>query len=285
MKTHTLKPGLLVSLKSTVKGGVAYRKIDLEAAHLDETGAEVARWETTREITDPAEFERATKARGLARSAITAVCCATSHGLLCPEADEDKLDAAIKDARAIADLFNAPATCSHVEVYVIVGRIAQNDVEAARAIGAEIRELLDAMRTGIAAADPSAIREAANKAKNLGAMLSADVAGQVSAAIIEAREAARAIVRRVEKAGETAAAVVADCSTARIDGARFAFLDLDDGAEVQQVAPAGRGIDYEPEPTDEQRQIATTAARRQIETDAPTPVKAAAPAQNYALEF
>ena len=248
MKASTLKPGLLVSLKTTVRGGVSYRKVDLEAPH-EVNGAQVAKWETTREISDPEEFEHATKARGAARSAITAACCASSFGLLCPTARESALEGAIVEARAIVDAFNAGATCSHVDVYVLVGRVAQDDAEAARAIGSEVRELLDAMRAGIAAASPEAIREAANKARKLGAMLSADVAGQVSAAIVEARTAARAIVSRVEKAGEQAAAVVAECSTRRLDEARFAFLDLDEGEPTASPeAPAGRGIDLETAP-------------------------------------
>lgn len=266
MKTSVLKPGYLVSLKTTIKGGVNYKRIDIETAHYDETGAKVEKWETAKEIPDPEEFEQATIARGKARSVITAVCCASSFGLLCPTANGNMLFDAIEEARKIADAHNGKSTRTHVEVYALVGEVAQNDVEAARAIGAEVRDLLDAMTAGIKAADPAAIREAANKAKNLGGMLSPEVAAKVSAAIVQAREAARAIVKRVEKAGETAADVVSECSTARIDAARFAFLDLDEG-ESETTAPTARGIDYEPEPTDEQREIATTSSRRQIETD------------------
>lgn len=262
MKTSVLKPGYLVSLKTTIRGGVNYKRIDIEAAHYDETGARVEKWETAKEIPDPEEFEKATIARGKARSVITAVCCASSFGLLCPTAKEGELFDAIEEARKIAEAHNSQATRTHVDVYALVGMVAQNDVEAARAIGAEVRELLDDMNAGIKAADPAAIREAANKAKNLGGMLSAEVAGKVSAAIVEAREAARAIVKRVEKAGEGAAAVVAECSTRRIDSARFSFLDLDESAEVEPQTQGARGIDYEPAPE----------------------VKAA-PSTTYALEF
>ena len=251
MKTSVLKPGFLVSLKTSLRGGVNYKRVDIEPDHTTEEGARVARWETARAIPDPAEFERATAARGKARSLVSAVCCASSFGLLCPSLKESELQDAIAAARAVADAHNAGAALTHVDVYVLVGRVASDDAEAARAIASEIRELLDAMREGIKAADPTAIREAATKAKNLGAMLTVDVAGQVSAAIVEARAAARAIVQRVEKAGETAAAVVAECSTARIESARFAFLDLDEGAAVQSEAPAARGIDFEPAPAAE----------------------------------
>ena len=220
--------------------------------NIDDKGARVARWETAREIPDPAEFERAIVARSAARGLIVKECCSSSFGLLCPMANEGALFDAIEGARRIADEFNSGAALSRIGVYALVGRVASDDLEAARAIGAEVRELLEAMRAGIAAADPEAIRAAAAKAKAIGGMLSADVAGQVSAAIKEARSAAREIVRRVEKAGETAAAVVAECNTGAIDAARFAFLDLDDGGDrdVSSVTVGGRGIDLEAAPVE-----------------------------------
>ncbi len=247
MKTSVLKPGYLVSLKTTLRGGVNYRRVDLETERTTDDGALRAKWETTREIPDPDEYARAVQARSDARGFIVRECCASAFGMLCPTSNEGALQDAIQTARQCAADFNATARQSQIGVYVLIGRIAQDDAEAARAIGTEIKELLEQMQTGIREADPAAIREAANKARSLGGMLSLDVAGKVSQAIEEARRAARAIVARVEKAGETAAAVVAECSTARIESARFAFLDLDEGAAVQTEAPAGRGIDLEPD--------------------------------------
>lgn len=251
MKTSVLKPGFLVSLKTSLRGNVTYRRQDIESEYTTDAGAIRAKWETEKEIADPNEFKAGTEARSEARAAVAKVCAySPNFGFLCPLEKENELDAAIEIARGIAREFNATANLSQLVVSVITGRIAQDDAEAARAIGNEIRELLDAMRAGIAAADPGAIREAANKARNLGSMLSADVAGQVSAAIVQAREAARAITRRVEKAGERAADVVAELQTNRISAARFAFLDID-GAEAERemesIAPAGRGIDLAPE--------------------------------------
>src|SRR5437660_3443781 len=92
--------------------------------------------------------------------------------------------------------------------------------------------------------------EAAPRAKPLRALLPPDVAATGPGAILEARTAARILARRVEKAGEQAAVVVAQVSTARIESARFQFLDLDEsGAPVQPEAPAGRGIDLDPAPS------------------------------------
>ena len=244
MKTSIIKPGLLVSLKTSIRGGVDYQRIELEPEHTDDDGASVARWETLRHIPEPAEYERANAARGRARALVSSACCLSSFGLLCPSDQEEKLRAAIDEARSTAASFNAGAKLSQVEVYVIVGRVAQDEAEAMRSIAAELRELMEQMLQGIKAADPEAIREAANKARNLGGMLSQDAAERVSVAIVEARAAAREIVKRVEKSGEAAAAVVAELSFKRIEAARFAFLDLDEGTAIPE-APAAPGVDLD----------------------------------------
>jgi hypothetical protein len=94
-------------------------------------------------------------------------------------------------------------------------------------------------------------------------MLSAEVSGKVSEAIKEARAIAREIARRVETSGELAADVVRDMQTRRLDSARLAFLDFEEGT-VETQAPAGRGLDLEP-------------------NDAPASMNAA-PAQQFFLE-
>lgn len=245
MKTSVLKPGLLVSLSVRVKGGVSYARREL-AAGPTTNGEQVSRWETERTIHDPEEWERAGQARSLARSLVSGVCCPSTFGLLCPVSEEAALDAGVTEAREVAERFNASAAQSRVEVFVLVGRIAQDDAEAARAIGAEVRELLEAMQAGIKAADPEAIREAANKARAIGGMLTEDVGAKVDAAIAEARKAAREIVRRVAKSGEQAAAVVGELNMRALDAARFAFLDTDAPREARPEAPAARGLDLEP---------------------------------------
>jgi len=238
MLQSTIKPGLLVSMKTCVKGGVTYERKEIEMDHTTESGERVARWETERVIQDPVEYERAIQARGKARTAIISACCQTSFGLLCPEGREGELRTAIDVARIIADEFNATSTRSVVEVYVIAGKVAQNDVEAAQAIAAEVRELMSDMETGIKNADAEQIRAAANAARALSGMLSEEASSKVSAAINEARQAARTIVKRVEKAGELASKVVAELSIKNVEAARFAFLDIDPITESAQSVPS-----------------------------------------------
>jgi len=247
MKTSTLKPGLLVSLSTRIRGAVFYQRREIEPEHADGEGR-TAKWETERHIQDAKEFDAAVVARSRARSLVVSACCGSSFGLLCPTANESKLTDAIEEARKIADAFNDSADNARVEVYVLVGRIAHDEIEAARAIGAEMRDLLETMQAGIKAADPEVIREAANKARDLEAMLSVEVAGKVSDAIKQARTAAREIVKRVEKAGEVAAGVVSSLAVDKLAAARFAFLDLEEEKAVAPVEVAARGVELEPGP-------------------------------------
>ena len=58
MRTQILKPGLLVSLKSTLRGGVSYRTEDINPDHA-EGDARVAVWKTERTIINADEHAAA----------------------------------------------------------------------------------------------------------------------------------------------------------------------------------------------------------------------------------
>jgi hypothetical protein len=241
LQTSTLRPGLLVSLKTSVTGNIDYRKRIIEADHVDNQGRQKAKWETVRTITDPVEMKAAWTVQLRARGLICAVCTNSAFGLLCPEAEGVVLAEAIADARKLAEEFNSAASLTRVRIYVITGRIAQDDVEAVRAINSEIRELLEDMQTGIANLDVEVIRKAANRAKAVGAMLSTDAASRVQTAV----EAARSIARKIVKVGETASAEVDQTLLRQITTARTAFLDFEPSEEVSLPGQAGRAVDLE----------------------------------------
>lgn len=246
LKTSTLRPGLLVALSTSVSGNVNYSKRTIEGTHLNEDGKSIAKWETVRTIADPKEHEAAATARGRARTAITRVCSDSAFGLLCPESKTAELDAAIVEARQIAEEFNSKATLSRLNVYVIAGRIAPDDVEAVKAINSEITSLLDQMATGVKNLDVKVIREAASKAKGIGQMLSADAGARVQIAVETARRAARDIVR----AGEEAATYVDGWALKTLREQRTAFLDLGDVTEVSAPEAKVSAIDLAPEVQD-----------------------------------
>lgn len=243
MQTSTLRPGFLVSLKTSVRGNVSYQRKDIEAEHKTEDGKAMARWETERVIADATEHDAAIKARTKARVMVTSVCTASAFGLLCPESAAEELEKAIEGARQVAESFNAEAKLTRLSVYVITGRIAQDDVEAVKAINSEIRDLLSDMQEGIGNCDAKAVREAASKARSLGSMLSFDAAAKVQIAIEAARKSAREIV----KAGEQAAQEVDKQTIAMLAEARTAFLDLDEsGSVVAAPVMAAPAVDLAP---------------------------------------
>jgi hypothetical protein len=234
-----------VSLKTSLAGNVSYQTRDIDPDHID-GGKLVARWETERTIQDPAEHERAVKERGRARAVITGVCAKSAFGLLCPEEQQDRLESAMAEARGIVDAFNKTATRTRINIYTIVGRVAQDDVEAVRAINSEVSDLLAAMQEGVRNMDATAIRDAANKVKGLGAMLEPGASERVNAAIAVARGVARTIV----KAGEQASTVIDTAALNAIAAARTAFLDLGEQQEIAEVVTTAAAVDFDPEPTE-----------------------------------
>lgn len=244
MQTSILRPGLLVSLRTSIKGNVKYSTTELEAEHITPEGEERARWETERTVRDPEEQKRALKARSLARSAVQTVCSHSDFGLLCLVENRAKLDVAIAKAEGIAREFNADAEVSQLRVNVIIGEVAPDDARAIRAINQEIRDLMDSMAQGLATLDVQKVRDAANKATSVGKMLEPNAKASVERALGIARKAAREIV----KAGETGAIEIDQVAIQRLTEARTAFLDLDEVPEVQAPeAAAPVAVDFEPE--------------------------------------
>jgi hypothetical protein len=243
LQTSTLRPGFLVSVKTSVRGNVSYSKQEIESAHIDETGAQKARWETSRVIADPVEQEAAAKARSKAQGLIRAICTQSAFGMLCPETEGENLDKAIVAARKIADEFNATAKLTRVAIYIMTGRIAPDDVEAIKAINSEVRELMERMQDGIARMDVKAVREAASRAKEVGSMLTADSQARVQIAV----EAARAAATQIVKAGEVAGLEIDKVAIAKITEMRTAFLDLDgEGKPIEAPKASAASLDLEP---------------------------------------
>lgn len=231
-----LRPGLLVSLKTAIRGGVVYERRDLEdpdgAKELEAKGADVDRWETVRTIEDKEEHARAVKVRSRIRAHIMGACADTAFGPLCAEDDEGRLDARIEDSRGWARDFNDGAVHTRVSVFVLKGRVAETDEEATRAIADECAELLERMDRNAKdfltdpAAAVKAIRDAATRAKEMEDLLEPAKAERLGLGIQAARAAAKEIQKRVVKDGEAAEKVLRDIRTAPIERARFAFLEI-----------------------------------------------------------
>lgn len=238
----TLRPGLLVGLKTSVTGNVSYQREDIERRKRTSSGAIQSKWQTQRTVLDEEEYEAAHAVRSTCRGLIYRCCAASTFGLLCPEEKRDELDEAVQKSQELCRDFNLKAKITNVRVYVIVGRIAADDVEAVRAINSEVRGLLSDMEEGIKKLDAKAVRQAATKAKSIGRMLSPEAEQRVKVAI----EAAREVAKRIVKAGEETSAVIDQAIVRRITDSRTSFLDLDEQGEVQAPAAKSRAVDLEP---------------------------------------
>lgn len=233
--TKMIRPGLLLGMKTAVTGGVSYDRREIER-----DGNRMKKWETVKSITDPEELERAQVIRAQVLSGIRRVCAKTSFGLLCANVDEELLDAAIQAGRAAVTMHNMVARCTRIEFYVLKGRIADNDEVAARAIASDVADLITEMSRSIDALDVEAIRRAATQAREMLSILSDEKQEQANRAIDAARKAARAIVSRVQKKGDDAAAVLVTLDKRPLEAARMAFLDM--GAD-EPAAPAAPSVD------------------------------------------
>lgn len=227
--TTIIKPGLMVSLSTELRGGVRYERQDLEK------GDATAKWETTKRIDNPDEYHRASQARAKARALIASVCSNTAFGLICPVDRESMLDEKIAEAKAVVNAFNATAQFSQVRIFTMRGRIASTDEEAANGLASELQALIQSMQEGIDRLDVEAIRDAADKARQMTALLSEEQVGVVSDAIAQARKAARQITARVEKKGEAAAVVMADIQRGAIEKARMLFLDFEPANKTEEM--------------------------------------------------
>src|SRR5262245_46108842 len=116
LSTSTLRPGILVAVKTSVTGNVFYSKRVIDGEHEESSGAPVGRWETDRRISHPKEHDAATKVRSAARAIIAGVCASSAFGFLCPETDAEKLEAAIKEARALVETFNDGARLTRIHL-------------------------------------------------------------------------------------------------------------------------------------------------------------------------
>jgi hypothetical protein len=247
MDKTTLRPGILVVMRTSIVNNVTYEKTIIQSEHLTDEGTEEASWETKRVVKDPAEFELAKRARADAAAPLRRVCVQTSFGMLCPKDLAQDLDAAVKESRAAVDAFNGVAKLTCLKVFILCGVVADNDVEAVRAISNEIQDLISEMKDGIENVDPTRIRVAATRAKALGRMMSGEAAEKVRNVVDAAREAATRIV----KAGEQAAQEVDKQSLHVLELARTAFLDLDGDDTVGEVKGEARAIDLEEVSLDE----------------------------------
>jgi hypothetical protein len=214
-------PGILVGLKTSVRGGAEYDRYDIERS---EEG-HVKEWKTRRYIEDPEERKAATETVNRLSNSIARLCTRTDFGLLCRTDREAELDEAIKAMHVERRAFNAGAKTCSIHLRAVKGVIAESDEEAVAAMVEEATELLDRMEKGLAEADVKAIRDAAGRAKKLSVMFTPEAAGQIESALEAARDAARVIVKKAGDLDARVADAMIQVEAEAFSKARFTFLE------------------------------------------------------------
>lgn len=191
---YKLRPGLLVSLNTSMHGNVRYSLSDIEYER--DGKREKRKGISEREIADTAEHEKGKQVRSAATYTVKKLCTATLHGLMCPVEDRAKLEAAIKDAENLVATFNDEAKVTTIGFHVAIGTMEPGDLRMLRSVQREIASLVRAMDDGIRAKDADAIRDAAVKAKAIAAMLeTSDSKTELIKSVSRAREAATSIAK------------------------------------------------------------------------------------------
>ena len=281
MRVTCLKPGLLLSLKAKIVGGIEYDTNDVDEAR--EGNRAVKRWETTKTVYDEVEMKSAEEVRKDARNEIARECIATEFGAIFPSSkSREALDAAILRAKKMAGDFNETAKYTRVKIMVLCAQIMDNDFDAAQALTGEVADLLATMDKAIASADAEGVRDACNRAIKLSMMLDESTAAKASEAIKAARRAAKQIVKRIATGGEVAEVVLKDLAQDRalVEATRFRFLDLEasygnppaegeamPSVDMQRFAEVGETACEIDAPT-----MSTVTEAREIDMEAPADV-------------
>lgn len=237
----TLRPSLLVNIKTSIKGNVSYDKSDEKVKNRGRV--EISTWETEKTVLDAIEQKAATEVRSKARNLVVGVCAVSEFGLLCSTANRPSLDRAFEEARTLCADFNKKAKVTRVKFNAIAATINPNDREAVRAINGEVRDLLAEMQAGIKELNVERVRDAANRATKLGNTLTPEAKARIDETI----KAVRATAVNIVKAGEQAATVIDKAVITKLKEARTAFLDIEPAAKVRKAKDtSGRALDLAP---------------------------------------
>jgi hypothetical protein len=255
MALASIKPGVLVLFSVHVHdSGITRDTDDLSADNASTfvpEGATVRVTKTTTVHRDPAEHDRAIKLRGKIEGMIRRHLTINPFLKHCSFDGFDLLLSDLATCQALADEHNAsPETrYTRVVIYFVPAVIGAADAEdqakalevqtrAARQMAEECKRILDDMSRGIDNLDPTAIREARERAQSFSPVLSAEQSTALDSAIETATKAAN-LIGKLQRKGEEAADILASVSREAIGRARIAFLDLSpvDVAPVSGVLP------------------------------------------------
>jgi len=224
------KAGLALDLTVRVTGGIEYQRTQEGTARVLASGARVEAWATEKTTQNPLEHGAAVEARAAIRNSITRLCARTPLGdlLLVPPDREEELKGALEAASVKVRAHNAGASHHFLVMGAILTRFQPDDAWTVKSLRGEIMACLGTMEAGIAGGNPDRIRDACDSAKKILPMLSGVASLMITAAIDQAREAAREITRRCVRGDDDMGDVIAEIQAGRsglIEVAKVSFLD------------------------------------------------------------
>lgn len=231
-----VRPGLLVSMRTSIKGGVSYRREDL----VDEIEGEGTRteWKTEKKVENADEYTRARRLRARVVTLIGGACVKTAFTYICPLENEALLDERIAEAQAACDAFNEEAVHSQVTFDLMRGRYMEDTKETVQAVRREIHELLEELNSALKAGEVQSIRDVAARATQMGRLLEegTEARSALERAVKESRRVAGQLVKRIKEGADAVAEVLAGANVSLIATARHTF-DEDETGEIVDDAP------------------------------------------------
>ena len=203
MRRIPLKPSILILHDVSLTGNVSYKTTSRE----EETNGknELVKWETTREIQDKPEHDRARALRARIKTALkTATKGAISDiGLFAPDIPQtfEAITEAEKEIIQQVDEFNSGAYYSRIYSQIITFQITSDNAQALQAISQMITNGLTDLKAAVKAANPDAIRDVLKEMKGLDALLPDAKSEELKKLMDAMKKKARDITKEIKKAG------------------------------------------------------------------------------------
>lgn len=166
LSTLHVRPCILVIDKLLVERAVEYNRTDI-SCKANPDGSEDAKWETERHYKNRQETQKANQLYSAARAKLHAVCHRTDIGFICPEANRDKLETAIAEARKLVEDGNEVFQHCSVRFRVVCTELKTDNMPGVTTIQEVLEENVEKLKEALLSFDPTKATTILNSSKNL----------------------------------------------------------------------------------------------------------------------
>jgi len=230
-KIEDLKNCFLVVFKCGVHGGLSYRHSDGKTERQGKR--EDSEWKTQKTVNDKEERNKGVSLAGRVKRAVERLGRANELGTIVPVDREAELEEMIEKCKRDVREFNATSTYTNLRFRALKFAISGENEVALGDMLSELRELLDALRDAVKAADVKGIRDVAKQLKGFDAVLPEDAADYLQRAVADAKKQAGLARKSLEERGMQLEDVQREMNASTVDFARFAVMQP--GEELEDV--------------------------------------------------